>query len=300
MMQRRISLLAAVVAICTAGPSLSIAQSVAQSVGSPGSADPSFTQTQPAPIEHAYPRQNRPPYGHAPYSHRMPAQGTLSPGATISAANMPLTANPAPGVILRVGPNSAVNEVSLDSSRLELRVESGIVNVNVHDPQKDILLLVDLPGGQTQMLKNGLYTFNATTNTTRVLKGEALAFPASNAGAEPMKVKEYNKVEFGKDSRPHEFVPQQAIADMILGPRGGEYSGGSMYGPPSAYGYAPYGDGYSPYYDYPYPYYGFVRPWPWWDPYGGFYPYGVGIGFGYYGGWGYHGGFHGGGFHGRR
>jgi hypothetical protein len=211
-------------------------------------------------------------------------------------------------VILRVAPNSAVNEVASTPQRLELRVESGIANLNVHDPQKDIVLLVDLPGGQTQTLKNGLYTFNAATNTARVLKGEALAFPASTPNAKPMKVKEYNKIEFAKDTRPHEFVPQQALADLIPGPRGPEQNGrDDGYG--SGYGYRHgdgYGYGYAPYagfYGYPYgysPYYGFAEPYPWGYPYGGFYPYGIGIGFGYYGGWGYRGGFHGGGFHGRR
>lgn len=296
------SLLVAAAAICTAGASLCFAQDVA----STGPAEQGYTQAQPAPIERAYPPQNRGAYGRAPYGQPMPALATLSPGSTVSATDMPMNANPVPGVFVRVGPNSSVKEMTLDSTHLELRVEAGIVNVNVHDPQKDLMLLVDLPGGQTQMLKNGLYTFNAATDTARVLKGEALAFPASNAKAEPMKVKEYNKIEFGKDSKPHEFVPQQAMADMIPAPqRGGEYGGGGMYGPPRAYGYAPYGGygpygGYAPYgdgyYGYPYPYYGFVEPWPWWGyPYGGFYP-GIGIGFGYFGGWG----FHGGGFHGRR
>ena len=234
-MQRPMNLLAAA-AVLAAGAPLCVAQNIASS----GPAEPSYTQSQPAPIERAYPNptypnrsylnQDQRPYDQnpGPYGQPMPAPVTLSPGGTISAAGMPLTAHPIPGVILRVAPNSSVKEVASSNERLELRIESGVANVDVHDPQKDVLLLVDLPGGQTQMLKNGLYTFNAATNTARVLKGEARAFPASASKAESMKVKEYNKIEFGKDARPHEFVPQQAIADLIPAPpRGPEENAGA-------------------------------------------------------------------------
>lgn len=309
-MQRRTNFLAAA-ALFAVGTPLCVAQNIASS----GPAEPSYTQSQPAPIERAYPNptysnqnQAQRPYDQnsGSYGQPMPAPVTLSPGGTVSAAGMPLTAHPIPGVILRVAPNSSVKELVSSAERLELRIESGIANVDVHDPQKHVLLLVDLPGGQTQMLKNGLYTFNAATNTARVLKGEARAFPASASKGESMKVKEYNKIEFGKDARPHEFVPQQAIADLIPAPpRGPEQNGGGTgYGYGAGYGYGPgygygrYGDGF---YGYPYayyPYYGFASPYPWGYPYGyGFYP-SIGIGFGYFGG--FHGGFHGGGFHGRR
>ncbi len=196
-------------------------------------------------------------------------------------------------------PRAECEEVSSTPEKLELRVDRGLANINVHKPAKDTLILVDLPGGQTQLLKNGLYTFNAETNTARVLKGEALAFPAADPDAKPMKVKEDNKIVYsGTNERPHEFVPFEASVDLLPGPRvAGEGSGGS--GPAFAYG--PYGDGFYPYYAYGY-------PWGWGSPY--YYPYGygfyptIGIGFGYYGGFhggGFHGGgFHGGGFHGRR
>jgi hypothetical protein len=295
--------LLAAAALFAAGAPLCIAQNIAPPDPASKPAEPNYTQSQPAPIERAYPNRSYPDQYQRPYDRHMPGPVTLSPGGVISATRRPLTANPIPGVILRVAPGGSVKEVASSPQRLELRIESGVANLNVHDPQKDVVILVDLPGGQTQTLKNGLYTFNAATNTARVLKGEALAFPATAPNTKPLKVKEYNKIEFGKDTRPHEFVPQQALADLIPAPpRGPEqnsggsgYGSGYGYGP--GYGYAPYGDGYP--YGY-YPYYGFAEPYPW-GPWGypyGFYPYG--IGFGFYGGWGYRGGFHGGGFHGRR
>lgn len=306
-MQRPMNLLAAV-AVFAAGAPLCVAQNIASS----GPAEPSFMQAQPAPIERAYPNPTYssptyPDQNPGPYGQSMPAPVTLAPGGAISATATSLTAHPIPGVILRVAPNSSVKEVVSSNDRLELRVESGIANVDVHDAQKDLVMLIDLPGGQTQILKNGLYTFNATTNTAGVLKGEALAFPASASNAGKLKVKEYNKFEFGKDTKAHEFVPQQALADLIPAPRpeqngyGAGYGYGYRNGYGYGYGYGPYGDGFYGYpYAYPYgyyPYYGFAGPYPW-GPWGypyGFYP-GIGIGFGYFGGFG----FHGGGFRGRR
>lgn len=293
----------AVAAVFAAGASAGLAQEVASSGPASNAANSSYVQqAQPAPIERAYPDQNEGPYGQRGMYGRQAAPVTLAPGGSITSRHTPISANPIPGVWLRLGEHSSVKEVASDNQRLELRVESGIANVNVHDPQKDLLILVDLPGGQVQTLKNGLYTFNAATNTARVLKGEALAFPGSTPNSPGMKVKEYNKIVFGKDTRPHEFTPQEARADLIPGPpRGGQpYGGGAGYG--YGPGYGPYGDGFYGYGAYGYPYWGYAA-YPWWgwgwgDPWDyGFYPFGFGVGFGYYGGWG---GFHGGGFHGGR
>lgn len=261
----------------------------AQAADQPGPANSNFEQQQAAPIEHAYSNENNYPSGQM--QERVgPATGTTEtagPGTTE-------TSEPIQGVMLRVAPQSSVQQVSNETEKLELRVERGVANVNVHDPGKDKVILVDLPGGQTKLLKNGLYTFNAETNTVRVLKGEALAFPEGAAAeAKPLKVKEYNKVVFdGASVKPHEFVPYEASVDLLPGPEGPRGAGGGVA---PGFGYGPYGDGFYgyPYYAYGYPGWGY----PYYYPYAyGFYPY-VGLGFGYYGGYGFHGGV---GFHGRR
>ncbi|HEX5283032.1 MAG TPA: hypothetical protein VFW30_02845 [Bryocella sp.] len=271
-------------------------------IANPGPVNSTVQEQQAAPIERAYPNQNR--YAGPPRISSV----TIAPGQEVSPAAGQAQATPIEGVILRVGPQSTVQEVSSTPEKLELRVEHGLANVNVHKPAKDTLVLVDLPGGQTQILKDGLYTFNAETNTARVLKGEALAFPADAANEKPIKVKEYHKVVYsGADVRPHEFVPYEAAADLLPGrgyDRGREAEPGYGYG--RGFGYGPYGDGFYPYYAYGYPGWGY--PYGFY-PYGyGFYPYGLGLGFtyfgGFHGGYGIHGGgFHGGGFrggHGRR
>jgi hypothetical protein len=258
----------------------------------PAGPSANITQSQPAPIERAYPVTNN---GNHSYADESVA---LAPGQALSTADHISSAEPVQGVFLRVGQNSAVREVSANAERAELRVEHGVANLNVHDPAHDMLILVDLPGGQTQVLKNGLYTFNANTNTVRVLHGEAEAFPGSAPVAKPIKIKEEHELVFsGTDIRPNEFPPEEASADLIPVPGGGADSDHSR-----AHGYGPYGDGF---YGYPYsPYYAYDYPYGWWGyPYGWYgYPWGIGLGFGYYGGFhGYHGGgFRGGGFHGRR
>jgi hypothetical protein len=196
---------------------------------------------------------------------------------------------PIPGVVVRADHADAVKTVSSGLKVTELRLDHGRANISVRNPENGTQILVDLPGGQTALLKDGLYTFNADTNTVRVLKGEAKAFPGQNA--KPVKVKEEHQLVFsGPNPRSIEVNPEQARADLLPGDRirGPRYGNGF-------YGDGPYGDGYG-YYPY-YPYYAYGYPYGFYGyPYGYGYPLGFGIGFGYYGA--FRGGF--GGFHGRR
>ena len=243
----------------------------------------------PAPIVRSAPQdaygQQQPRHGYRPY--RGNYEGTLAAGQMLAAIDGTANAQPVPGVYVRVAMSGAIREIAADAQHAEFRVERGVVNISVHHPEDGKLLLVDLPGGQVQMLKNGLYTFNAATGTARVLKGEANAF-ASNAApnAKPIKVKEDKAVTFPPAGtavaklHAYDFYPFQLGSDLIPQP----YSQARMNdGPGYGYGYAPYGGFYGgPWGD---PYYA-------WGPYGdGFYgyPFGVGLGFGF-------GGFYGGGF----
>lgn len=220
--------------------------------GSPQMSAPPM-QSQPAPIERSDDNPND--------SNAYPVK--LAAGQMLSAGRSTASAVAAPGVFLRVGHGSEVRAVTLSNENTELRVERGVINVSVHSAIKHAQILIDLPGGQTNLIKDGFYTFNANTNTARVLKGEAYAYPGHNTQQKPIKIKENHAVVFnGPDVRSFEFDPFEARADLIpYGPRTGEQAGGPGY-------YGPYA-GY-PYYDYGYPYF--------YDP---FY-----FGFGYYGGWG--------------
>jgi hypothetical protein len=200
----------------------------------------------------------------AALSASSPAQGpTQAPAPIVRSYTVPNSgirnSQPAPGVFLRLAPN-------------ELRLTHGIANISLHRAEPNAQILVDLPGGQTALLKDGYYTFNAETNTVRVLQGEAEAFaPNAPAGAKGTKVKEDHQLVFGSTQLHAQDVgPYDARTDLLAGPRD-NHGDGPAYG--YGYGYPGYG-----YFGYPYYAYG------WGYPYGFYgYPY-VGFGFGYYGG----------------
>jgi len=223
--------------------------------------NPAYPTQQPAPIQRVAPSYDGtyPDYPGRPYPSLPTIPNTIS-------------TQPAPGIFLRSAANTAVQTVSATADRTELRVARGCINLDIHHPAHKSLIQVDLPGGQTNILKDGLYTFNADSNTVSVLKGEAEAFPAANA--KPIKIKEFHQLVLtGANMRSVDVGPMQASADLL--PRSNNGDGVSTY--PRPYGYGPYGDGYPFAYGYPYAY---------------GYPFGFGLGFGYYGGFGgFRGGF---------
>lgn len=232
------------------------------------------TQPQPAPIVHAYADQN----------------GSAYPNSNPQASSRRvISTQPIPGIWLRVDPSTSVQTVSADAKGTEIRVVHGIANVSVHHPGQGARILVDLPGGQISLLKDGMYTFNADTNIVRVLKGEADAFAGS--AVKGIKVKEdhqFTLAAAANGSRPVEVSRDELMSDYLTGGNG-DPRGGEGYGRP---GYGPYGDGFYGYPPLAYGYYGY--PYGWGYPYG----YGLGLGFGYYGGFGgFRGGY--GGFRGR-
>jgi hypothetical protein len=258
---------------------------LAQNADPAGSANTLNYTQDAAPIQRSQPAQPYYPGGYGP-----PAQATTQPPPVSIASSQPVQ-----GVLVRSLRNTPVETVTTDANRLELRLTHGIANIDVHDPEQHRLILVDLPGGQTQLLKNGLYTFNADTNTVRVLHGEADAFPGSNPStnptAKPIKVKEDHQLSFvGSNIHATDFDYYQATTDLLPTNHSEPlaYNGGG-----AGYGYpvdAPYYY-YDPYWAYGYP---FGWGWGWGWGYGGYYGRGF-YGGGFRGGYGGGGGFHGGG-----
>jgi hypothetical protein len=252
-------------------------------------------QNNPAPIVRSAPPQAPRGYGDNHYGGEgRPTAGQRNYNAALKAGEVlrPVrgiaNAQPVAGVSVRVAAGSALRVVALEPGRTELKLEDGLANISVHDPADKMLLLVDLPNGEVQMLKNGFYTFNAATNTVRVLRGEANAFETSAPPeAKPIKVKEDHALTFAVSGKPHtvEFYPFQAQGDLIGAPRGDSreaYGDGPGYAP-GGYGYGFYG---GPGWDY-----GWGGPWGGW----GYPGFGLGWGGGFYGGGYYGGGFYGGG-----
>ncbi len=252
----------------------SVAGVQAQTMGTANPEAAPDVQSQPAPVVRAYPRNRGASGGYAPglQEVRNVSQVTQS--------------QPIPGVVLWVAADGSVKTVSADAKGTELRVEHGRANISVHQPAQNSELLVDLPGGQVSLLKDGLYTFNADTDTVRVLKGEADAYPGPiGPGVKGIKVKEFREVVFSSNAssvRAVDVNPPEAGSDLLpMGGYNGEPARG--YGYPG-YGYAGYGYpgyGYGPYGGYfGYPYYpGYAWGYPGWG-----FGFGFGVGFGYYGG----------------
>jgi FecR protein len=81
-----------------------------------------------------------------------------------------------PGVFLRVADNSTVKMVSPDLANTEVELDKGRAMAEVTDISKNNNIRVDQNGASMQLLKKGLYDFDADHNQVRVFKGKADVF----------------------------------------------------------------------------------------------------------------------------
>jgi hypothetical protein len=275
--------------------------------------------------------------GHQVTAHSV-GQAEVEPGQYLATADGKAEMLLTPGVFLRLGKNSTVKMIKPDLTHTEVSVEQGRVEVEADQLYPQNMILIDQKGGQTQILKNGLYEFNADANTVRTFDGKAAVYPGTNleSNVKPVDVKGGKQITLvGEAVKPVSFNKDKAqverddlyrwseLRSQYLGEANidlaAQYAG---YGPQYGYGgFAP-GWAWDPYlygYDWlpgggPFfsPFgYGFYSPY---YLYGGGFVYGRGFygrGFGYGGGYGFRGasggyrgasvaggGFHGGGFQG--
>jgi hypothetical protein len=115
-------------------------------------------------------------------TQRSVGQAAIEPGQSISTgvgkAEILLT----PGIFLRLDDHSAVTMVSPSLTDTVVKLDSGRAAVEVDQLYKQNEIVIAQPGGQSQLLKNGLYEFNASTQTMRVFDGRAAVFE----GSQPM------------------------------------------------------------------------------------------------------------------
>jgi FecR protein len=212
-----------------------------------------------------------------------------------------------PGVFFRLGDDSAATMVSPNLTNTEIALNKGRAMVEVDNIHKDNVLRVQVDGANTQLLKTGLYEFNASDGAIRVFKGEALV----QDGERHTKVKggheldvvnvpetgKLKTIKFNKNTyddsglyrfsnlRSEYLAEANANAATMYYPGGPGWFGAGWYWDPAFYGYTwlpgdgmfmdPFG-------------WGFYSPlWVSYSPY--FYPYGYG-----YGGYGYGNGYYGG------
>jgi hypothetical protein len=273
--------------------------------------------------------------GHASVEGRQLASGSgntsLQAGEALSTADGKAEILLTPGIFLRIGANSTVRMVSPNLTQTEIRLEQGRANVEVDQIYQQNRILVDLPNGQTQIMKKGLYAFDAGNSTVSVFDGQANVYPGSDLQADikPIEVKGGRQFALTGDvEKPQHFNKDQAQDDLYkwgslrsqyLGEANlslaSEYAGSAGFYPGwywagGPYGYTwlpgnglfwnPYGFGfYSPYYVYGGgPIYGYGRGF--YGYRGGYYGYRGGYMGGYRGGalGGFRGGAVGGGFRG--
>jgi hypothetical protein len=242
----------------------------------------------------------------------------LEAGQEIATANGKAEILLTPGIFLRLGADTTVRMVTPDLTHTEVRLERGRAEVEADQLYPQNRILIDQKGGQTQIVKNGLYEFDADANTVRTFDGKAAVYPGDNlrSDVKPVEVKggrqmtmtgeAVKPVKFDRDRSQDDLYRWSSLRSQYLGEANVNLAASyANYGP--AYGYGGFAPGWmwdSALYSYTWlpgagpffsPFgYGFYSPY---YLYGGGFVYGRGFyGAGYRGGYGFHGARYGGGY----
>lgn len=98
----------------------------------------------------------------------------LTSGQTVTTQNGKVELLLTPGVLVRVGNNSAVKMVSPSLSNTEVEIDSGRAMIDAAQVLPDNRLIVDEGGASIELTKRGLYDFDAADGQVRVFDGEAI------------------------------------------------------------------------------------------------------------------------------
>ena len=198
-----------------------------------------------------------------------------------------------PGVFFRIGDNSEATMVSPNLTNTEMALSKGQAMVEVAEIHKDNLLQVQEDGTTTQLLKTGVYGFDADNGDVRVFKGEALVQDGDRQiqvkGGHELKINntanlkstkfdqaQYQSADLYRFSNLRSEYLAQANVDVAntYWPGGPGWYGAGWYWDPLFVGYtwlpgdgifyspfgwgfySPYMVGYASYYGHPYPYNG--------------------------------------------
>lgn len=96
-----------------------------------------------------------------------------------------------PGVFLRIGHNSAVQMVSPDLMKTEVRLTDGRATVEVDSIYKQNHIEIAEDGAVTRLVKQGFYEFNANNGLVRTYDGRAMVHASGNR---PVKVRTAHEV----------------------------------------------------------------------------------------------------------
>jgi hypothetical protein len=117
-----------------------------------------------------------------------------------------------PGVFLRVADNSRVKMVSPGLANTAVELQKGRASVEVLDIHKENNIRINQDGASTQLLKNGLYEFDADHNQVRVYKGKADVY----VGGQKVSLGGERELTLGTEGklRAHSFDTRQYADDF--------------------------------------------------------------------------------------
>ncbi|WP_446742490.1 FecR domain-containing protein [Silvibacterium acidisoli] len=150
-------------------------------------------------------------------SSRSVGSAELQPGQTLTTQNGKAEILLTPGVFLRVGDNSSVKMIAPDLTHTEVDLLHGQALIEVDQIYRQNDLLVDQNGGQTELLKVGLYGFNADTNSVRVFDGKAAFYPGDTyqPNQKPVLVKGSRELAVnGELAKPQDFDKNKVHDDL--------------------------------------------------------------------------------------
>jgi hypothetical protein len=232
----------------------------------------------------------------------------LKPGQYLATADGKAEILLTPGVFLRLDNNSTVKMIKPDLTHTEVQLDRGRASVEADQLYPQNTILINQKGGQTQLLKNGLYEFNADNNTMRTFDGKAAVFPGNDlqSNVKPIDVKGGHQIAltgepvkpqgFDKNHSQDDLYKWSSLRSQYLGEANvdlaAQYVGYNGFNPgwywdSSLYAYDWLPGGYDPFFS---PFgYGFYSPY---YLYGGGFVYGRGFygrGYGFRGGYGFSG-----------
>jgi hypothetical protein len=109
-------------------------------------------------------------------SQRAVGKAQLEPGQVLQTGNGKAEMLLTPGVYVRLDGNSTVRMVSPSLTNTVVAVDQGRADVEVDQLYKQNRIVIDQNGGQSLLLKGGVYEFNATNHTMQVFDGQAAVF----------------------------------------------------------------------------------------------------------------------------
>lgn len=110
-----------------------------------------------------------------PVTTKSIGQVTLETGQTLDTAQGKAEVLLTPGVFLRLGDHSSAKMISPELTNTQVEIQGrAMVEVAEIYKQNDLRIIED--GIPTQLLKNGLYSFDSSQNQVQVFKGKAIVF----------------------------------------------------------------------------------------------------------------------------